>query len=479
MSFLNAASEFAGQIQSKVQSVISKLLWKPHEYQITAIKMLLSQGSVGLFLDPGLGKTSTCLAAFKILKTKKYAAKMLIVAPLRPAYKVWPDEVTKWQDFTDLTFVILHGPKKAERLKADVDIYIINPEGLSWLFDQKTVRPQFDVLCIDESSKFKNSQTQRFKLLKPFMPGFARRWILTGTPVPNGLMDLFGQIYILDLGAALGRYITHYRREFFDQGGYGGYEYTPKHDAFPKIVERIKPLVLQMSAKDYISMPELVSTIISVDLPPDAMRVYKEVEDGFFSAMEGGAIVAGNAAVAGGKCRQIANGAVYYKPEDWDGKDIPFTELHDAKLDALEDLIEELGGKPVLVLYEFDHDKRRIASRFPTARVLGSGVSQKEMERTIDDFNAGHLPILLGHPASMGHGLNLQKSCHHVIWFGITWNLDFYIQANARIYRQGQQGGSVFIYHLVAAKTLDERVAKVLTQKDSNQTKLLTALGGK
>lgn len=285
-------------------------------------------------------------------------------------------------------------------------------------------------------------------------------------------MDLFGQIFILDLGAALGRYITHYRREFFDQSGYGGYEYTAKPDAFKRITDRIKPLVLRLSAEAHLKMPKLVYQNIMVDLPPAVMQQYKAVEDDFFAEVGDAKIVAGNKAVAGGKCRQIANGACYVERNS-----SQYVEFHDAKLDALEDLIDELGGKPILVLYEFQHDKERLLKRFPQARVLGSGTSAKHMEETINGFNSGKYTLVLGHPASMGHGLNLQGRCHHLVWFGIPWDLDFYDQATARINRQGQQADTVFVYHIVGAKTLDERVLKVLTLKDRNQQTLLSALG--
>lgn len=492
MNSKSAALMRNGPTTQTLPSSFSKPKWTPHSYQVNGIKILISQGSAGLFLDPGLGKTSISLAAFLILLRKGFAKKMLIVAPLRPCYKVWPDEIKKWADFQGLTYTILHGKDKEENLEKDVNVYIINPEGLSWLFATDRVRPQFDILCIDESSKFKNSQTQRFKLLKPLLLSFARRWILTGTPVPNGLEDLFGQIYILDQGATLGRYITHFRREFFDQAGYGGYTYIAKPNSFNTIVDRIKPLILQLSAEDHLKMPKLVYQNIMVDLPPEVMKIYKQVEDGFFAEMEDRKIVAANTAVAGGKCRQIANGAVYskvdtlpsYIGENWAAekmshyKDKGWHEVHDAKLDALEDLIGELGGKPLLVLYEFDHDRERICARFPTARVLGSGTSPKQLDEIVSGFNAGNIPLLLGHPASMGHGLNLQGNCHHVVWFGITWNLEFYDQAIARVYRQGQQADTVFVYHLVGSKTLDEKVVSVLTDKDKTQQNFLNALGG-
>lgn len=452
--------------------------WKPHPYQERAIRLLLSQASGGLFLDPGLGKTSAVLATFKILLGKGYARKMLIVAPLRPALKVWPDEIRKWSDFSDLTHTILHGDAKEINLKKDVQIYIINPEGLLWLFDpvRKYQLPEFDILCIDESSKFKDSTTKRFKLLKPHLPTFKRRWILTGTPAPNGLEDLFGQIYILDLGRSLGRYITHFRNNFFARSGYNMYDWKPRSGAFEEVVEKISPLLLQLNAEDYLEMPELVYRNIPISLPEPVMQRYRDVEELFITAMEEGKLVAANAAVAGIKCRQMANGAVY--KNDGFGLDDrkEYVVFHDEKLDALQDLLAELEGHPCLVLYEFDHDRQRILERLGQIPVLGSGLSDKKLDKTIDDFNSGQVPILLGHPASMGHGLNLQGSCHHVIWFGITWNLEFYDQAIARVYRQGQKSEHVFVYHIVASGTLDEKVLRVLTSKDKTQQGLLSSL---
>lgn len=442
-----------------------------------AIKLLLSQGSAGLFLDPGLGKTSTVLASFKILKAKSLAKKMLIIAPLRPALKTWPDEIKKWEEFSSLTYTILHGDSKDLNLQKDVDVYIINPEGLAWLLDpsRKHLLPTFDILCIDESSKFKDSTTKRFKLLKPLLQTFKRRWILTGTPAPNGLEDLFGQIYILDLGRSLGRYITHFRNNFFIRSGYSMYEWKPRPEAFSEVVEKISPLILQLSAEDYLSMPELVYRNIQVTLPDKVFQKYRDVEELFITAMEEGNIVAANAAVAGVKCRQIANGAVYKDSTFEDVKKGEYVKFHDEKLDALEGLLAELSS-PVLVLYEFDHDRARILDRLGEVPVLGSGLSDKKLDSTIDRFNAGDLPVLLGHPASMGHGLNLQGKCHHVIWFGITWNLEYYDQAIARVYRQGQKAEHVFVYHIVASGTLDEKVLRVLTSKDRTQQNLLASL---
>jgi SNF2 family DNA or RNA helicase len=384
---------------------------------------------------------------------------------------VWPDEIKKWAEFADITYTVVHGSKKHEALAEDVDIYIVNPEGLKWLFSpaMRTRLPEWDVLIVDESTKFKDSSTQRFKALKPFLQQFTRRWILTGTPVPNGLMDLFGQMYILDLGRSLGRFITHYRNEFFTPSGYGGYDWKPRPDAFDEIVERISPLILQMSAADYLEMPELVIREVPVSLPAKVQKQYESLEDEFLLQLDSGTEIAAlNAAAAGTKLRQIANGAVYTADSQWEV-------LHDEKLDALESLLEELNGHPILLLYEFQHDHDRIMRRFDHITSLRNATPAK-FEKSIDLFNSGGVSILLGHPQSMGHGLNLQGACHHVIWFGMTWNLEHYDQAIARVWRQGQKNEHVFIYHIIAKDTKDEDVSKVLAKKGRDQGLLQSAL---
>lgn len=409
--------------------------------------------------------------AFKILKEKGIVNKVLIIAPLRPMRKVWPDEVKKWAEFADLTYTIVHGGNKEAALAQDVDLYFINPEGIQWLFDEKRkrLRPEFDVLIVDESTKFKNSSTQRFKALKQHLASFSRRWILTGTPVPNGLLDLFGQIYILDLGSSLGRFITHYRTEYFIPSGYGGYEWKPQTDAFPRIVDAIAPLILQLSAEEYLKMPALVEQTLMVSLPPASRKLYDELEADFTAITESQEeIVALNAASAGTKLRQVANGALYTVGHTW-------TELHAEKLDVLESLLEELNGHSVLIFYEYVHDAERISRRFDGIPNL-SGATGQKFDKLVDGFNSGSVRHLLAHPASAGHGLNLQGNCHHVIWFGIPWNLEYYDQAIARVYRQGQDSDKVFVYQIVAKDTKDEQVVKVLNLKDRNQQSVLVAL---
>lgn len=280
-------------------------------------------------------------------------------------------------------------------------------------------------------------------------------------------MDLFGQMYILDLGRSLGRFITHYRCEFFDQG-HNLYTWSPRKDSFERIVERISPLLLQLSAEDYLKMPELDYRVIEVSLPSLVQQKYLDMENEFIINLNGKEVTAPFAAVASGKCRQIVNGALYHEDHSW-------TLVHDEKLDALESLLEELNGHPVLVLYEFDHDRQRILSRFGDVGDF-KGLTGKKLDSFISGFNSGSVPYLLGHPASMGHGLNLQGACHHVIWFGIPWNLEHYDQTIARVYRQGQKSDRVIVYHIVAKDTIDERVMKVLSSKDKTQQSLLRAI---
>jgi SNF2 family DNA or RNA helicase len=431
---------------------------------------MLAQCPVGLFLDPGMGKTATVLAAFKILKDLKMVDTMLIVVPIRPMYDVWPNEMEKWTEFGHFVWSIIHGDVDDRDAAIDgADIYMVNPEGLLWLLEHhRSFVESIDVLCIDESSKFKASNTKRFKGLKPFIGTFARRWCLTGTPTPNGIMDLFGQVFILDEGQSLGRYITHFRNKFFYQTGFGGYEWKPLPGSFDLIVEKTAPLVLQLSAEDHLEMPDLMNITREVTLEPYVMKTYRQVESEFITVLGENTLVAANAAVAGIKCRQIANGAVYINDDhEWG-------EVHGQKLEALEELLEELGGASTLILYEFKHDAERIIERFGIPNLTGK--TPKKSSALISGFNGGTIPYLLGHPASMGHGINLQAECHHVIWFGIPWNLEHYDQATRRVYRQGQKN-TVFVYHIVARDTLDETVLGVLGMKDRNQNRLREALG--
>ena len=439
--------------------------WTPQPYQMDALKFIYQNCNSGIFLDPGMGKTSVTLALVTALKERP----VLIVAPIRPMYKVWPDEIKKWDQFRHLKYVILHGDEKDARLNEIADIYLVNPEGLKWLTKSgwlEKVKPK--MLVIDESTKFKDYSTARFKLIKPYLKAFQRRLILTGEPAPNGYMDLFGQCFIMDLGNALGRYITHFRAQFFYQTGYGGYEYKLRQGAAEEIQARIKPSVMRLAAEDHLDMPELIFNDIVVELDENARRIYKQFEDDFLAEVGDATILSMNAAAVGSKCRQVANGGVY--------DEMQFAHfVHDIKTNALNDLVEQLQGNPLLVFYEFKHDLERIKRVFPNAPCL-TGMSGSKLDTCIDAFNRGEIPVLLGHPASAGHGLNLQESCHHVAYYGLTWDLDLYHQSYKRVWRQGQRSNRVFVHRILADKTLDKQVAKVLLNKEATQSDFLNAI---
>lgn len=446
--------------------------YKPHEYQKRGIKFLLQQACGGLFLDPGLGKTPIVLAVSDILRKKQFVKGVLIAAPLRVIYNVWPEEAKKWKEFNHLTFTTLHGAGKEELWTAKTDFYLINYEALPWLAEQLTKRRPadwpFDMVVFDESTRMKDSQTKRFKAFRPLLNSFKRRYILTGTPAPNGLMDLFGQAYLMDLGNALGRFITHYRNSYFYSTGYGGYTYLPQLGAMERITERLNPLVVRMRREDYLSLPPLQNQYMWLDLPPQARRIYDELHDQFITRLtEEEVVTAPSAAAAGIKCRQVLNGALYINEQhDWQ-------EIHDAKLDALLELVEELSGQSLLVFYEFRHDLERIQRKLGWKQ-LGNQSAKKDAE-LIDLFNKGLLPGLLAHPASAGHGLNLQAACSHICWFGLTWNFEHYDQSIQRVWRQGQQN-RVIVHHLCVRRSLDETVVRVLGQKDHTQTTFQNAL---
>jgi SNF2 family DNA or RNA helicase len=399
---------------------------------------------------------------------------------------VWTDERDKWLDFWNLPITVLHGPKKDKLLAAlppasydRPDIVTVTYEGLDWLtrnFHENFNRLDADVLIADESTYVKNTRTARFKNLKPLLPHFRRRIILTGTPIPRSYEDLFGQIYVVDRGGALGQYITHYRQLYFNDVSPHGADYSVyelKPGAEKIINDRVRPLVLRGDKDDYLQLPKLLHNVIEVELPPDARAAYDVMEERYHLLLDSGAeITAPTAAALGNKLRQIANGFVY----DENGYAEP---IHLEKIEALADLVASLQGKPALVAYEYIEDANRIA------RVLGDGnglprlrASMPEaLERQyIADFNAGKLPVLLVHPQSSGHGLNLQESAGHVIWYGPTWNLELYDQLIQRVYRSGNPNERVTIHTIAARGTKDEQVAAVLALKDGRQKAMLKAL---
>lgn len=477
--------------------------WTPYAYQKKAVKFLLEHAASALFLDPGLGKTSITLAAIKLLKQKKVLDKVLLIAPLRVCYSVWPKEVEKWQDFHGLRVQVLHGSKKDEALKADADVYVINPEGLDWLLQvkkTKVVSPKtgkvttkvdvdlrrwkalgFDTLVIDELSKFKHTSTNRFKALKLVLNTFRRRWGLTGSPASNGLMDLFGQCYILDQGRTLGPYITHYRMKYFNPSRDGS-SWVLREGADEKIYERLAPLALRMAADDYLDMPALVENNIRVDLPGDVLQVYSQLEDDLIAKLGDGVVVASNAAAASMKCRQVVNGGIYLDPDIEKLVKAPkskreWLNLHTEKVDALADLIEELQGSPLLVAYDFEHDLDRLREKLgKDVPYIGGGVTAKRSAELEKAWNAGELPVLLGHPQAMAHGLNLQEVGNHVCWHSLTWDFELYDQFIRRVLRQGNKSKKVFVHHIIAKGTIDEVVLSALKSKRKGQNALFDAL---
>jgi len=484
--------------------------WTPQPYMKRGVKFLIEHAAAGLFAKPGRRKTSMTLAAITFLKRKGLLdGKVLIVAPVRVCYHVWPAEAKKWKDFNHLRIEILHGPDKDEALKRDADIYVINPEGLDWLLATKKVKVArkardrrtgevkevertkvsvdvrrfkqfgFELLVVDELSKFKHHGSGRFKALKLVLHTFGRRWGLTGSPMANRLMDLFGQIYVLDLGRSFSPHITHFRRQYFIPNR-NGFTYDPQENAEERIYERLSPLVMVMG-DDTTELPELVQNDIMVDLPPKAMAIYRELEKDLITAIEQRVVTARSAATASTKCRQVANGGVYLDPELLaSGLQLPkgqreWVNLHDAKTDALEDLVDELQGSPLLVAYDFRHDLDRLRKRFKDA-IFVPDYPGKQLDAVLERWNDGSIPLMFGHPQSIGHGLNMQGCAADVAWHSMTWDFDLYDQMVRRVYRPGNKAKRVTVHHLLATDTIDLLMLDCINRKDTGQQGFFTAL---
>lgn len=482
-----------------VETIVKPKPWTPHGYMKKAVKFLLEHACAALFLDPGLGKTSIVLAALTMLLRRKLISKVLVIAPLRVAGSTWPREIEKWTDFNGLRYVVLHGPNKDKLLQEDADVFIMNFEGIDWLLKSqksknrkgKTVvkvdakkfkKLGFDTLVVDELSKLKSTDTVRFKAIKQVLHTFGRRWGLTGSPASNGLLDLFGQLYVIDMGNALGQYITHYRAEYFVPNR-DGYNWDLAEGSEMRIYKALSPLVLRMSADDYLDLPQEIVNNIFVDLPPEARRVYDELEKDLITAIENGEVVAANSAVAMGKCRQVASGGVYLTPDVTElikpgRRNREYAFLHHEKTDALCEVIEELQGSPILVAYDFEHDLTRIRERLnDDVPYIGGGVSLKRSKELEKRWNAGRLPYLFAHPASIAHGLNLQDAGHHVGWYTLTWNYEYYDQFIRRVRRQGNAFKNVFIHQFIARDTVDEyALLPALGKKRRGQNALFDAL---
>jgi len=456
--------------------------YAPHPYQLRAIQLMCSEPGACLFLDPGMGKTSITLAGFTVLKEHGAVNAMLVVAPRRPARLTWPQEVAKWADFNHLRVSLVLG-SEAERIKAmgvEADIYVINPENTRWLAGRRisAFANVPDMLVVDESTKFKNAQSVRFKELKPLLPKFVRRYILTGTPAPQAVEDLFGQTFLVDEGQRLGRFVTHFRKQFCDPtevfigGGRTITKWHAKKNAPELVYHRLNDIAMHLKAEDYLQMPDLSYNNIPVELPRAARAAYEGLAGELYAKLSSGTVLtAPNAAAVNMKLRQITNGWVYSETGS-----VP---MHDAKLEALVDLVEQQQGTPLLVAVAFLHEVPAIREALGDKSIpyLGGGVSDKEADRIVADWNAGKLPVLLAHPSSVAHGLNLQAGGHAVCWFGLTWALEDYLQFNRRVYRQGQDH-PVVIHHIVAAGTVDESIAEALQNKDDVQSAILNSLKG-
>lgn len=437
-----------------------------HNYQNYAKDFILAHKVSALFLDCGLGKTITTLTAINELMYDSFEiSKVLIIAPLRVAQSTWKEEIEKWDHLNLLRYSIAVGDEKERirALKQNSDIYIINRENVDWLVTKSEIDFNFDMLIIDELSSFKSHTSKRFKSLLKIRPYFERVVGLTGTPSSNGLMDLWAEFRVLDLGERLGRYITHYRNEYFlpdKRNGAVIFSYKPQPNAEERIYRRLADMTISMKSTEYLKMPELILNDIEINLDEEDQIKYKKFKKEMVMTIQEKEIDAINAASLSNKLIQLANGSIY-------DEDKKFYEVHNKKLDKLEEIIESANGKPVLVAYWFKADKERIEKRFKVREIKTAG--------DIKQWNKGMIDLALIHPASAGHGLNLQSGGSTLVWFSLTWSLELYQQTNARLYRQGQKN-TVVIHHLITKNTIDEDIMKSLKRKDKTQESLMRAV---
>ena len=446
--------------------------YSPHNYQQYATEFIKDTPACAIFLDMGLGKTSITLTAINDLLFDSFDVhKVLVIAPLRVARTTWSEEVEKWEHLRMLRYSVAVGTEteRLSALRTPADIYIINRENLGWLVEESRVPFDFDMLVIDELSSFKNHNTKRFKALMKVRPKLKRIVGLTGTPAGNGLMDLFAEFKLLDMGERLGRFIGQYRTNYFlpdKRNGQIIYSYKPMPDAEQRIYDKISDITISMKAADHLKMPELISTEYTVQLSEKEQEKYDDLKEELVLTLNDGEITAANAASLSNKLSQMANGAIY----DDNGNTI---NIHSRKLDALEDIIESMNGRPLLVAYWFRHDLERISERLSSLHIPCTKLDTAD---SISRWNKGEIPVALIHPASAGHGLNLQNGGSALVWFGLTWSLELYQQTNARLWRQGQTAETVVIQHIIAKGTIDEKILKALKNKDRTQSALIDAV---
>lgn len=446
----------------------------PHDYQKFAINYILEHPVAAVFLDCGLGKTSITLTAIEELMYDRFeVSRVLVIAPLRVARNSWPDEIRKWDHTRHLTYSVAVGTEEERliALNADTDICIINRENVQWLVEKSGYLFDFSMIVVDELSSFKNWQAKRFRSLMKVRPKVSRIVGLTATPSSNGLMDLFAEFKVLDMGQRLGRFIGQYREAYFKPDRMNGpivYTYKLLPGAEEQIYEKISDISISMAAADHLKMPELVSSEWKVTMSDQEREAYEDMKRDLVVQLKGGEVTAANAASLTGKLSQLANGAVYTDAGE-------VTVLHDRKLDALEDIIEARNGKPLLVAYWFRHDLDRIEGRLAEKKVPFERIDSDD---SIRRWNEGRTLVGLIHPASAGHGLNLQgaKDANCIAWFGIPWSLELYTQTIDRIYRQGQQAETVIVEHIVTEGTIDERILQALKAKNMTQASLISAI---
>lgn len=452
------------------------------DYQRRAINFQVQTPRSFLWLFMGAGKTSCTLTSIAHLINHGTIRAALVIGPLRVIQSVWEQESRKWQHLNHLRFINLHGTREEiiGGLHMKADVYLINYEGLEKLsaacqhyFSGKGMLLPFDMLVIDESSKVKNPETVRVQSLLPILPYCHYRTGLTGSPSPNGLIDLFGQFLVVDDGARLGTSYDGYKNAYFKSGGFGGYTYEATEQSKDIIYRAVADITLEMAQDDYVKLPDFIVNDIRVDLPPRARQQYVQMENLFWAELEDGGIIEVNSPIASiNKLLQISNGAIYTNTEtrEW-------SKCHDAKLDAVEDILEEAAGNPVLLGYSFRSDAERIKKRFKFARDL-TGMTGNEFNQAIYDFQQGRIRMLIGHPASMGHGVDgLQNNCSRLIWYGLPWSLEHYIQFNARVHRRGKTDEPVKCYRVISNDTMDEAVSLKLAMKDDTQRALREAVG--
>ncbi|HFI0148197.1 TPA: SNF2-related protein [Streptococcus suis] len=444
-----------------------------HNYQVVAKDFIIGHPYAAVILDMGMGKTATTLSAVNELMFDRFeVTKVLVIAPLRVANTVWSDEIEQWAELRHLRYSKIVGTPKQRKvaLQKDADIYIVNRENLPWLVEQCSPYFKWDMVVIDELSSFKSWQSKRFKAFMVMRPYMKRIVGLTGTPSSNGLMDLFAEFKVIDGGKRLGRFIGEFRSRYFEEGRRNGnivYEYIPMDYAECQIQDKISDITISMKALDFLDMPELISTKKLVRMTKKEKEKYGQFKKEFvLSELDGFEVTAANAASLTNKLVQLSNGAVY-------SDDHTVVALHEQKLDALEDILESANGEPVLVAYWFKHDLARIMGRLEKLKVKSRVL---KTEKDIREWNKGNVPVGLLHPAGAGHGLNLQKGGHHLVWFGLTWSLELYQQTNARLWRQGQEAETVVIQHIVTEGTIDEEILKALENKDAQQERLIAAV---